>query len=109
MISRGTKPARKRICSNINFQLQIPRDLVYELKPGLRNEKTVNNSLIMTELRLPRPKYFPHESFVQNCNLRSLRVKKKLLNLTKQLVKLQYSRIALCTVSQVFCVQRLEI
>jgi len=61
----------------INCQLQIPRDLSYKLKPGLRNEKTENNSLNMTELCLPSPKYFPRESFVQYCNLRSLRVKKK--------------------------------
>jgi len=31
----------------------------------------------MTELCLPGPKYFPRESFVQYCNLRSLRVRKK--------------------------------
>lgn len=93
----------------LNFQIQIPRDLAYKLKLGLHNEKTENNSLIMTELRLTRPKYFPRESFVQNCNFRSLRLRKKLLSLTKHLAKLRYSHIALCTVSQVFCIQRLEI
>jgi hypothetical protein len=46
----------------LNYQLQIPRSLVYKLKPGLRNEKMENNSLNMAGLRrLPRPKYFPRE------------------------------------------------